>query len=71
MTEIEDIRNNAEAKEPVRCSKCDTIIDHYNTFLSPTNETNDVCAECLLREDTGFNTKRDWKRASRRGVIPR
>ncbi|HEX9961245.1 MAG TPA: hypothetical protein VGB00_09955 [Pyrinomonadaceae bacterium] len=71
MTEINDIRNNAEAKEPVRCSKCDTVIDHYNTFLSPTNETNDVCAECLLREDKGFNTKRDWKRASRRGVIPR
>lgn len=71
MTEIDEIRNNAEGKEPVRCTKCDRVIDHYNTFLSPTNETNDVCSECLQREEKGFNTKSDWKRASRRGVIPR
>jgi hypothetical protein len=71
MTEIDEIRNNAEEKEPTRCVKCDRIIEHYNTFLSPTNETRNVCAECLQREEKGFNTKRDWKRASRRGVIPR
>lgn len=71
ITEIDEIRNNAEDKEPARCVKCDRVVEHYNTFITPTNETHNVCAECLQREDKGFNTKSDWKRASRRGVIPR
>jgi hypothetical protein len=71
MTEIDEIRNNTEGKEPVRCVKCDRVMEHYNTFLSPTNETQNVCAECLQREEKGFNTKRDWKRSSRQGDIPR
>ena len=69
--ELDEIANNAEEKEPARCWKCDRVMEHYNTFLSPTNETVNVCAECLEREEKGFNTKRDWKRDSRRGVIPR
>ena len=68
---MEEITNNSEDKEPIRCAKCDRVMDHYNTFLSPTNETVNVCSECLEREEKGFNTKRDWKRDSRRGVIPR
>lgn len=71
MTEIEDITNNAEVKEAVRCAKCDRVMDHYNTFISPTNETTDVCWECLEREEKGFNAKRDFRRSSRFGVIPR
>jgi hypothetical protein len=69
--EIEEITNNAEEKEPVRCWKCDRVVEHYNTYLSPDNETQNICARCIQREEKGFNTKPDWQRASRRGVIPR
>jgi hypothetical protein len=71
ITEIKEITNNAEEKEPVRCSKCDSIVEHYNTFISPTNETTNVCWECLAREEKGFNAKPHFFRRSRLGVIPR
>jgi hypothetical protein len=71
ITELDEITNNAQEKEPVRCAKCDRIMEHYNTFLSPTNETTNVCWECLEREEKGFNAKRDFRRSSRFGDIPR
>jgi hypothetical protein len=58
-------------KTPVRCSECDREMEHYNAFLSPTNEVRNVCWQCLQREEKGFNAKRDFHRSSRRGVIPR
>lgn len=71
ITEIDEITNNAEEKEPARCAKCDNIVEHYNTFISPTNETTNVCWECLQREEKGFNAKPDFHRSSRSGNIPR
>ena len=58
-------------KPTVRCSECDRETEHYNSFLSPTNELRIVCWECLEREEKGFNAKRDFRRDSRSGVIPR
>ena len=54
-----------------RCTVCDREVDHYNTFLSPTNEERVVCWECLGREEKGFNASRGFRRDSRSGVIPR
>lgn len=54
-----------------RCAECDREVEHYNTFLSPTNERRIVCWECLERQEKGFNAKRDFRRSSRFGVIPR
>lgn len=58
-------------KAPVRCHLCDREMEHYNTFVSPTNERTNVCWECLAREEKGFFTHRSFGRASRRGYIPR
>ena len=58
-------------KEMVRCSECDREMDHFNEFVSPTNEKKIVCWECQMREEKGFFAKRDFSRSSRRGVIPR
>jgi len=55
----------------VRCTECDREVEHYNTFVMPDNETRVVCWECLQRQEKGFNAKRDFRRDSRRGVIPR
>lgn len=55
----------------VRCAECDREMEHYNVFLSPTNEEKTVCWECSSREEKGFFAKRDFQRSSRRGVIPR
>lgn len=70
INETETINNTAE-KPPVRCSECDREMDHYNVFLSPTNEEKVVCWECLGREEKGFFTKRGWGREARHGDIPR
>lgn len=67
----EEKLNNKNPKEIVRCSECDRNVDHYYTFVGPTNETRHVCWECQMREEKGFNAKRDFSRRSRRGVIPR
>ena len=58
-------------KPLARCTECDREVEHYNTFVMPTNETRVVCWECLARQEKGFNAKRDFRRDSRRGVIPR
>ncbi len=54
-----------------RCSSCDREVTHYNTFLSPTNERKIICWECRSRDEKGFNAKRDFRRGSRFGYIPR
>ncbi len=66
---IETITNNAEPKSIVRCAECDREVDNYVTFLSPTNETQNVCWDCQQRADKGFNTKREWKRNARQNDI--
>jgi len=63
--------NNKNPKPLARCSECDREVDHYYTFVSPTNETRNVCWECQMREEKKFFAKRDFSRRSRRGVIPR
>ena len=68
---IESIDPKETGKPPVRCSECDRVMEHYNTFISPTNEEKVVCWECMQRGDKGFFAKRDFRRSSRRGVIPR
>jgi hypothetical protein len=49
-------------KAAVRCTECDREVEHYNTFVAPTNETSVVCWECLQRQEKGFNAKRDFRR---------
>lgn len=61
----ETIANNAQAKPPVRCEECDTVREHYVTFVLPSNEIYHVCWSCQQREDKAFNTKPEWKRHSR------
>jgi len=58
-------------KPTMRCGECDREVEHYNTFLSPTNESRNICWECLQRQEKGFNADRAFSRQSRRGVIPR
>jgi len=58
-------------KPPKRCTECDREVEHYNSFLLPTGERRVVCWECIAREEKGFFAKRDFRRDSRRGVIPR
>lgn len=55
----------------VRCAVCDREMQHYNTFISPTNEERTICWQCLEREEKGFNAKRDFRRGARHGYIPR
>jgi len=60
------------AEKPlVRCDECDREVDHYNTYLSPTNEYRRVCWRCTSRTEKGFNAKHDFQRSTRRGVVPR
>jgi len=68
---IETIDPKTMDKPSAVCAECDREVDHYNTFLSPTNERRIVCWECLGRDERGFNAKRDFQRSSRSGVIPR
>ena len=56
---------------PVRCEKCDRVMEHYNTFVMPTNERRNICWECLARDEKGFFAHRDFRRGSRQGYIPR
>lgn len=58
-------------KPVVRCDECDRLMHHYNTFVNPTNEVRNVCWECLARTEKGFFAKRDFRRGSRTGYIPR
>jgi hypothetical protein len=68
---IQTIDPKSISKPTERCSECDREVEHYNTFLSPTDEPRVVCWECLAREEKGFFAKHDFSRTSRRGVIPR
>lgn len=70
MTELDEM-NNTNPKEAAVCSECDREVDHYNTYLSPANETQVICWQCRMRDEKGFNAKRDFRRQSRRGYIPR
>ncbi len=67
----EKILQEETPKETARCSECDREMEHYNVFISPTNEKKIVCWECMTRDEKGFFAKRDFRRSSRRGVIPR
>ena len=69
MNETVDPKSTHKAL--ARCSECDREVDHYNTFISPANEESVVCWQCTGRDERGFNTKRDFRRDSRSGVIPR
>ena len=64
-------KNNSEPKTIARCAECDREMDHYNIFLSPTNEEKVVCWECTGREEKGFFAKRGFRREGRHGDIPR
>lgn len=68
---IESIDPKITEKPPARCSECDRMMEHYNVFISPINEEVVVCWECMQRDERGFFAKRDFRRSSRRGVIPR
>ena len=68
---IETIDPKTMGKAVARCSECDRETDHYNTFLSPTNEERVICWQCLSRKEKGFNAKLDFRRDSRSGVIIR
>lgn len=68
---ITEIDPKLTEKPPVRCTECDREMEHYNVFLSPTNEERNICWECMQRGDKGFFAKRDFYRSSRRGIIPR
>ncbi len=68
---IESIDPKTTEKPIVRCAKCDREVEHYNTFVEPDNETVHVCWECVQREEKGFFAKRDFRRSSRFGTIPR
>jgi hypothetical protein len=67
----EEKQTGKNPKEFVRCEECDREVDTYYTFVSPTNEERHVCWQCQMRDEKGFNTKRDFSRLTRRGVIPR
>lgn len=62
---------NSAERPPARCTECDREVEHYNVFITPQDEQNVICWECLARDEKGFNAKRDFRRTSRRGVIPR
>ena len=68
---IEAIDPKIINREPVRCVKCDREMEHYNTFIMPTNERRNVCWECLARDEKGFFAQRGFRRGSRNGYIPR
>ncbi len=58
-------------KPMARCDECDRETTHYNLFISAANEPRRICWECLAREEKGFFAKRDFRRGSRLGSIPR
>ncbi|HSU24921.1 MAG TPA: hypothetical protein VLI65_02965 [Pyrinomonadaceae bacterium] len=68
---IDAIDPKVTDKPVVRCSECDREVEHYNTFVTPTNQKYNVCWQCLARAEKGFNAKRDFRRGSRFGYIPR
>jgi hypothetical protein len=68
---VESIDPKIMEKPPARCSECDRMMEHYNEYTSPINERKIICWECQMRDEKNFFAKRDFRRRSRRGVIPR
>ena len=68
---VEALDPKITEKPPVRCEKCDRVMEHYNTFIMPTNERRNICWECLARDEKGFFAHRDFRRGARRGYVPR
>ncbi len=68
---IESVDPKTIEKAPQRCGVCDREMTHYNSFLSPNNESSIVCWQCQARDEKGFNARRDFYRMSRTGNIPR
>ena len=58
-------------KPLARCTECDREMEHWNEFVLPSNERRIICWECRERMEKGFNAKRDFRRQSRFGYIPR
>jgi hypothetical protein len=72
MNMDETIANNAEPKPIVRCIECDREVDHYVTFVMPSNETRHVCWSCQDREDKGFNRRTEFRKERSGGrFLPR
>jgi hypothetical protein len=58
-----DTSVNLETKKPLaRCEECDTETHYYNIFISPTNERQVICVDCLMMDEKGFTTKYGFKR---------
>jgi hypothetical protein len=68
---IEEMDPKMIDRTPVRCVECDREMEHYNTFVTPTNERRNVCWECLSRQEKGFFAQRGFHRGARHGDIPR
>jgi len=68
---IESADPKISHKPAVRCEECDREVHHYNTFIKPTNETVNICWECLQRAEKGFFAQRGFRRGARTGYIPR
>ncbi|MEP6704982.1 MAG: hypothetical protein ABJB34_09265 [Acidobacteriota bacterium] len=68
---IEEMDPKITDRAPVRCEECDREMEHYNTFVTPTNERRNVCWECLSRQEKGFFAHRGFHRGARNGDIPR
>ena len=68
---IEEMDPKTIDRSPVRCGECDREMDHYNTFVSPTNERHNICWQCLGRQEKGFFAHRSFHRGARSGNIPR
>ena len=68
---IESLDPKTNEKPLMRCTECDREVEHYNTFVSPENESRVICWQCTARAEKGFNTKRDFGRGARGGHIPR
>ncbi len=68
---VEELDPKITEKPPALCSECDRLMEHYNVYVSPTNEEKVVCWQCQMRDEKNFFAKRDFSRRSRRGVIPR
>jgi hypothetical protein len=68
---IEAIDPKTIDRAPVRCEECDREMEHYNTFVNPSNERRNVCWQCLSRQEKGFFAHRNFGRDGRRGYIPR
>lgn len=68
---IEAIDPKTMQKPETRCSECDRLTEYYITFITPENRRQNICWECVQREEKGFNARRGFYREARQGDIPR